>query len=439
MANANPASTTGICLHALPAREEAVLKRVIAFSGSQGRNYVLSAMDKADMLVVSDETEVDFADMNPEGCMIIRIADPGTARAYDVLMQRPLLVTKVMRTLDEANAMLQPPQQEPEATESIETVEATPVQVVEPQNDTASDSVHPETDDAKTSAEATSEEADVSSPAEEQAADVSELVPEAPVSESETKPQNPVQEKPKPVLSLYAQIMGTGVKATADTTEAKSAAETSDPGPAADKQEEAVNNITVADDVAMAEAEQGSLSTEKLDETDGEAAEAQADKEASVEEAAEVSGIVDSELADPAKPTGTQQAEFHHFALVVDDSAAIRKQLELELRAAGIGADFAETGEEALEKVAAQSYDLIFLDIIMPGIDGYETCRQMRIRSEMKKTPIIMLSAKTSPLDEVQGVIAGASTYLTKPVKSEQLQKTLKRVSMWLDNFQVSA
>ena len=46
-----------------------------------------------------------------------------------------------------------------------------------------------------------------------------------------------------------------------------------------------------------------------------------------------------------------------------------------------------------------------------------------------------MLSARTSPLDEVQGVLAGATTYLTKPVRSEQLQKTLQRVSMWLDNF----
>jgi CheY-like chemotaxis protein len=124
-----------------------------------------------------------------------------------------------------------------------------------------------------------------------------------------------------------------------------------------------------------------------------------------------------------------------YLALVVDDSAAIRKQLELELLAANIRVEFAETGEEALEKSNERHYDLIFLDIIMPGIDGYEVCRQMRARKNMKKTPIIMLSGKTSPLDEVQGVIAGASTYLTKPVKPEQFQQTLKRVSMWLANF----
>lgn len=124
-----------------------------------------------------------------------------------------------------------------------------------------------------------------------------------------------------------------------------------------------------------------------------------------------------------------------YTALVVDDSAAIRKQLELELRGANIRADFAETGEEALEKSAQNRYDLIFLDIVMPGIDGYEVCRQMRMRPAMKKTPIIMLSGKTSPLDEVKGVIAGASTYLTKPVKPAQFQQTLKRVSAWLSEF----
>ncbi|MEE9326576.1 MAG: response regulator [Cocleimonas sp.] len=134
------------------------------------------------------------------------------------------------------------------------------------------------------------------------------------------------------------------------------------------------------------------------------------------------------------KPDSHSSANSHH-ALVIDDSAAIRKQLELELRDAGITSDFAASGEEALEKTANNQYDLVFLDIIMPGIDGYETCKAMRSTPEYKKTPIIMLSGKTSPLDEVQGVIAGATTYLTKPVKSDKLQETLNRVTKWIDNF----
>ncbi len=120
-------------------------------------------------------------------------------------------------------------------------------------------------------------------------------------------------------------------------------------------------------------------------------------------------------------------------ALVVDDSLAIRKQLELELRDADITADFAEDGETALEKTAGNHYDLIFLDIMMPGIDGYEVCRQLRAIPEWKKTPITMLSGKTSPLDEVQGVLAGCSTYLTKPIKHDDFQKLLARVTQWID------
>ncbi len=126
-----------------------------------------------------------------------------------------------------------------------------------------------------------------------------------------------------------------------------------------------------------------------------------------------------------------------HHALIIDDSAAIRKQLELELRDAGISSDYAECGEDALEMIKDESnhYDLIFLDIIMPGIDGYETCKGIRANAKYKRAPVIMLSGKTSPLDEVQGVIAGATTYLTKPVKSDRLQVTLNRVTKWIDNF----
>ena len=143
----------------------------------------------------------------------------------------------------------------------------------------------------------------------------------------------------------------------------------------------------------------------------------------------------DNDSTEVEEPT---KAHTGHHALIIDDSAAIRKQLELELRDAGISTDFAESGEQALEKIEDNQYDLVFLDIIMPGIDGYETCRAMRAKASYKRTPIIMLSGKTSPLDEVQGVIAGATTYLTKPVKSAMLQETLSRVTKWLNNFAVT-
>lgn len=136
-----------------------------------------------------------------------------------------------------------------------------------------------------------------------------------------------------------------------------------------------------------------------------------------------------NEKATEAPHTGP----FH--ALVIDDSIAIRKHLELELRDSGVSADFAESGEQALEKIKEGQFDLIFLDIMMPGIDGYETCKLIRENPAFKKTPIIMLSGKTSPLDEVKGIIAGASTYLTKPVKSDKLQAVLGRVTNWISEF----
>ncbi|RVU86408.1 response regulator [Leucothrix sargassi] len=145
---------------------------------------------------------------------------------------------------------------------------------------------------------------------------------------------------------------------------------------------------------------------------------------------------------EPAAPKAPEPAEevtplseTDYTALVIDDSSAIRKQLEIELRTAGLSCDFAESGEQALEKVQEKEYDLIFLDIMMPGIDGYQTCGKIRRDSRYKKTPVVMLSGKTAPLDEVKGVIAGATTYLTKPVKRDQFQRVTGRIVRWLDEF----
>lgn len=137
----------------------------------------------------------------------------------------------------------------------------------------------------------------------------------------------------------------------------------------------------------------------------------------------------------PVAAVAEQRQALSVRALVVGDSLPIRKQLELELGEAGIVADFAETGEQALELAADTDYDLVFLDIMIPGIDGYEVCKTLRQAPENKKTPIIMLSEKTSPLDEVQGVLAGASTYLTKPVSHEEIQDVIRRVVKWLNDF----
>jgi two-component system cell cycle response regulator len=136
-------------------------------------------------------------------------------------------------------------------------------------------------------------------------------------------------------------------------------------------------------------------------------------------------------------PTGTGG----YRALVVDDSTAIQKSLELNLTTLEqiAAVDFADSGEVALEKCESTRYDLIFLDVMMPGIDGYETCSRLRKRPEYKKTPIIMVSGKTSPLDEVKGVMAGCTTYVTKPIQKEEFQKLSSRVLAWLANYKTCA
>ncbi len=123
--------------------------------------------------------------------------------------------------------------------------------------------------------------------------------------------------------------------------------------------------------------------------------------------------------------------------LIVDDSVLIHKALDIELDKAPFASnkDYAESGEDCLTLVNQNQYDLIFLDVMMPGIDGFETCTEIRKMTSYKKVPIIMLSAKTSPLDEVKGVMAGCTTYLTKPIKHDAFQKLLGRMGNWLENY----
>jgi len=122
-------------------------------------------------------------------------------------------------------------------------------------------------------------------------------------------------------------------------------------------------------------------------------------------------------------------------ALVVDDSLAIQKSLEINLATLPQISfiDFADNGESAVMKAEAQKFDLIFLDIMMPGIDGYETCSRLRKMPRYKKTPIVMVSGKNSPLDEVKGVVAGCTTYITKPIQPEAFQKLGNRLITWLE------
>lgn len=116
-------------------------------------------------------------------------------------------------------------------------------------------------------------------------------------------------------------------------------------------------------------------------------------------------------------PTPIAQAKIAgRSALVVDDSFPIRLQMQKELGAFVSHVDLAETGEQAVELITKNDYDIIFLDVVLPGMDGYQICKTIKREKRTKSIPVIMLTGKSSPFDRVRGKLAGCDTYLTKPV-----------------------
>jgi two-component system KDP operon response regulator KdpE len=104
--------------------------------------------------------------------------------------------------------------------------------------------------------------------------------------------------------------------------------------------------------------------------------------------------------------------------LVVDDDPQIRRTMRATLTARGYEVGDARTGEEALEKLRSERYDLILLDMNMPGMGGLETCRQIRSGSEV---PIVVLTIRSTEKDKVEALDAGADDYVTKPFSMPEL------------------
>lgn len=119
--------------------------------------------------------------------------------------------------------------------------------------------------------------------------------------------------------------------------------------------------------------------------------------------------------------------DFSFTAMVVDDSQPVRKQLEIELKMLGAKVELAENGEQALQLSKDRCYDIIFLDVVMPGMDGYKVCKVLKKDFNSKNTPIVMLTGKSSPFDKVKGTLSGCDTYLTKPLQHEEFQSVAKK------------
>jgi len=108
-------------------------------------------------------------------------------------------------------------------------------------------------------------------------------------------------------------------------------------------------------------------------------------------------------------------------AMVIDDSKTIRRTAETLLKKVGCEVVTALDGFDALSKIADQKPDIIFIDIMMPRLDGYQTCALIKNNKEYKNTPVIMLSSKDGLFDKAKGRIVGSDQYLTKPFSRDEL------------------
>jgi twitching motility two-component system response regulator PilG len=112
--------------------------------------------------------------------------------------------------------------------------------------------------------------------------------------------------------------------------------------------------------------------------------------------------------------------------MVIDDSNTIRRSAEIFLMQAGCQVILAENGFDALSKIADHRPDVIFVDIMMPRLDGYQTCALIKKNSKHRATPVIMLSSKDSLFDRARGRMVGSDEYLTKPFSKDSLFKAVE-------------
>ncbi len=115
--------------------------------------------------------------------------------------------------------------------------------------------------------------------------------------------------------------------------------------------------------------------------------------------------------------------------LVIDDSNTIRRSAEIFLRQGGHDVVLAEDGFDALAKVNDHAPQLIFCDILMPRLDGYQTCAIIKRNPRFAHVPVIMLSSKDGLFDKARGRMVGSEEYLTKPFTKEQLLRAVEQFS----------
>jgi len=114
--------------------------------------------------------------------------------------------------------------------------------------------------------------------------------------------------------------------------------------------------------------------------------------------------------------------------LIVDDEPSIIVPLEFLMKQNGYDVIVAQSGEEAIELIAKYIPDLVLLDIMLPGIDGFEVCEIIRLNAEWQKMKVMFLTARGRELDMAKGLILGADEYITKPFSNATLIKKVKKL-----------
>lgn len=114
-------------------------------------------------------------------------------------------------------------------------------------------------------------------------------------------------------------------------------------------------------------------------------------------------------------------------ALVVDDSLAVRKQIEIEFNLLNTEVDSVGSAEEALVSVGNTAYDIIFLDVVMPGMDGYTACKRIKRSALNRNAPVVLLTSRSSSFDKIKGTLAGCDTYLVKPISHNDFEVVVNK------------
>lgn len=126
-------------------------------------------------------------------------------------------------------------------------------------------------------------------------------------------------------------------------------------------------------------------------------------------------------LANSSIPAHAQSVPL----LVVDDSAAVRGHLSSVLQKWGYEITAVDSGEAGVLAIDKKEFACVLMDVLMPGIDGYDACRRIKAMPHRADTPVVMLTSKSSPFDKIRGKMAGCNAYLTKPVEKARLMEVL--------------